>query len=210
MNIIYINLTERKDRKHNVERELKKIIINDTPLNITRYPAIKSNKYEHQAIGCTKSHIECLKYAKNNNYTEVIICEDDICITNIDLFNKQLNAFIQYNINFDVTLLAGNNYPPYTTINDTCIKITQCQTTTAYLVKSHYYDKLIENFSESLHLLTMQPNKYTEYALDKYWFKLQRMDNWYLIIPLTIIQLANYSNILKKYTNYSKDMLNIK
>jgi hypothetical protein len=47
-----------------------------------------------------------------------------------------------------------------------------------------------------------------EYRIDKYWFKLQRMDNWYMIIPLSIVQREDYSDIEKKTTNFKNYMLN--
>jgi hypothetical protein len=46
-----------------------------------------------------------------------------------------------------------------------------------------------------------------DFKIDKYWFKLQREDNWYLIIPLTVVQKEDYSDIEKKVTNFQKYML---
>ena len=52
-------------------------------------------------------------------------------------FNKFLETH-ELESSFDVALIAGNNMPPFTEIDDTCVKVTRCQTTTGYLVKNHY------------------------------------------------------------------------
>jgi hypothetical protein len=77
------------------------------------------------------------------------------------------------------------------------------------MVKSHYYDTLIENFRNGIKLLLQNPDKRILYAIDKYWFQLQGKDNWYLIIPLTVSQKEDYSDIEKKYTNYTALMTDL-
>jgi hypothetical protein len=47
------------------------------------------------------------------------------------------------------------------------------------------------------------------FAIDKYWFCLQQFDNWYLIIPPTIVQREGYSDIEKRVTNYKNMMTDI-
>ena len=81
-----------------------------------------------------------------------------------------------------------------------------CQTTTGYIIKREYYTTLIRNFEESYALLKEYKNEYNKYAMDKWWFKLQEVDKWYLIVPLSIIQYKNYSDILCRTTDYSEDM----
>ena len=147
--------------------------------------------------------------AKRLNYEYIFICEDDITFLNPGLFLDQLNRFLSKNRLWDVILVAGNNMLPYTEVDNSCIKVSNCQTTTGYIVKKEYYDKLIENFRESIEKQLKDPEA-TEYKIDKYWFKLQREDNWFLIIPLTIIQREDYSDIEKKVTNFGNYMLNFK
>jgi hypothetical protein len=47
------------------------------------------------------------------------------------------------------------------------------------------------------------------YAIDKYWFNLQKVDNWFLIIPLTVTQREDYSDIEKRPTNYTNVMTDL-
>jgi glycosyl transferase family 25 len=197
----YINLESRPDRKIYVEQQL-----NNIGINATRFNAVQMN---NGAIGCSISHLKCIQLAKENKWDHILIVEDDITFLNPTLFVRQFNSFLKNHKNFDVVLLAGNNVPPYYKIDDTCIKVQRCQTTTGYLVKSHYYDKLINNYRDSIGKLMREPEKKINYAIDKYWFNLQAIDNWYLIIPLTITQKEDYSDIEKRPTNYRHLMLDL-
>jgi len=197
----YINLESRPDRNEHCKRQLKNIGI-----NATRFNAIK---LANGAIGCSMSHLKCLQIAKENKWDHVLIIEDDIEFTNPEYFKSQFDQFLTNQKDWDVVLLAGNNMPPYEIINDYCIKVKRCQTTTSYMVKGHYFDKLIENIKEGLHFLMKDPTKHKMYAIDKYWFQLQEKDNWFLIIPLTITQRQDYSDIENKITNYTNLMLDL-
>lgn len=197
---IYINLEHRKDRNESVLKELKKIGV----MNPTRLNAVQMN---NGAIGCSLSHIKCLEISIKNNYEYVMICEDDIEILNIELFVENINKFLNSNIDWDVVLIAGNNMIPYNFVNDYCIKIYNCLTTTGYIVKKKYYDTLLNNYKEGVkNLIKEQTNTY--YRIDKYWQLLQKKDNWYMIIPPTIVQKEDYSDIEKKITNFKNYMLN--
>jgi glycosyl transferase family 25 len=197
--VTYINLERRVDRKENVLTQLAKIGV-ESP---TRFKAIE---LENGALGCSMSHLKCVELAKQNDYEYIFICEDDIEFLNPDLFLTQLNSFLNSSLKWDVAIVAGNNMIPYVPVNDYCIKVLNCQTTTGYIVKNSYYDKLIQNYKEGIKRLLKEPTN-NDYKIDKYWFRLQQMDNWYLIIPLTIIQKEDYSDIERKVTNFSKYML---
>ena len=197
--VIYINLDSRQDRKEHVVKELKKIEVNEPE----RFKAIK---LDNGALGCSMSHLKCLEIAKQREYNSVLICEDDIEFLNPELFLTQLNKFLDSQIRWDVVLIAGNNMLPYKSINDMCIQTYNCQTTTGYIVQKHYYDKLIKNYKEGIQNLIKNPEN-NEYKIDKYWFKLQRDDNWFLITPLSVVQREDYSDIEKKTTNFKKYML---
>lgn len=199
INVVYINLEKRLDRKNSVINEFKKIGVED-PI---RFKAIE---IENGALGCSMSHLKCVENAKKNGFEYLLLCEDDIQFLNPELFLTQLNKFFSSKIDWDVVIISGNNMIPYITVNDFCIKVLNCQTTTGYIVKKTYYDKLIENYKEGIKKLINEPTN-NDFKIDKYWFKLQRSDNWYLIIPLTIIQKEDYSDIEKKITNFSKYML---
>ena len=57
--------------------------------------------------------------------------------------------------------------------------------------------------------LLHKPASHALYAIDKFWFVLQNVDKWFLIIPPTIIQREDYSDIEKRTTNYAKAMTDL-
>jgi len=197
----YINLDSRPDRKQHVETQL-----NNIGINAERFKAIK---LPNGALGCSMSHLKLLENAKANNLPHILIVEDDILFTKPLVFLNQFNAFLSNHKDFDVVLISGNNMPPYKTIDDSCIRVSHCQTTTGYLVQNHYFDTLINNYREGIKKLMEEPDKHILYAIDKYWFKLQEKHKWYLIIPLTVTQREDYSDIEKRPTNYSRAMLDL-
>jgi hypothetical protein len=67
----------------------------------------------------------------------------------------------------------------------------------------------MDNYRKSIEMLLYNPKNHLRYAIDKYWFKLQLRDNWFLITPLTVIQREGYSDIEKKNTNYTSLLLNL-
>ena len=197
----YINLASRPDRKQHVESQL-----NTLGITAERFNAIK---LPNGALGCSMSHLKCLEIAKANSWPHLLIIEDDIKFVNPNMFKTQLNLFLSKHKSWDVVLVGGNNVPPYTRIDDTCVRVSTCQTTTGYLVNGHYFDTLIENFRSGIKKLIEFPQQHVIYAIDKYWFQLQKRDNWFLIIPLTVTQREDYSDIEKRPTNYTPAMLDL-
>ena len=53
------------------------------------------------------------------------------------------------------------------------------------------------------------PKSHVLYAIDKFWFNLQAIHNWYLIIPLSVTQREDYSDIERRPTNYTQVMLDL-
>ena len=197
----YINLDSRPDRKQHVENQLSIIGI-----EAQRFKAIK---LQNGALGCSMSHLKLMEAAKKNNLPHILIIEDDILFTDPSLFVNQINLFLSRHRDFDVAIISGNNCPPYKAIDETCVQVTRCQTTTCYLVQNHYFDTLIQNYKTGILNLMKDPTNHKTYAIDKYWFNLQAVHKWYLIIPLTVTQREDYSDIEKRPTNYSRAMLDL-
>ena len=201
-NVFYINLSDRIDRKQQVEQQLNLVGLN----NYNRFNAIK---LPNGALGCSMSHLKCLQIAKDKKLDHILIVEDDIIFLNPEIFIKQLNRFLENNKEWDVLLIAGNNVPPYKVIDETCVQVSWCQTTTGYLIRNQYYDTLITNIKEGINHLIREPKNKIMYAIDKYWLSLQKRDTWLLLIPLTVSQKEGYSDIEKQVTNYTKVMTNL-
>lgn len=190
-NIIYINLEERKDRKKHIIEELTKYIPED---KIIRFDAIK---HEHGFIGCAKSHLECIKLARKNNWDNVMIVEDDVhwydYSNGLQLLEKLLMK------KYDVIVCAGT----ISYFNSWTHKLYECQSGSAYVVHKSYYSILIEHWEYYLKLLeeTLQVRKY---ALDITWKELQWKHKWYIVYPPLFTQKEGYSSIGNKIDNPEK------
>lgn len=204
-NHYYINLDHRKDRNESTIYELSKLGIH----NPNRFEGVKHNK---GSIGCQISHLNVLKDARERGLPYVTIFEDDILFLKPKETLEKLGRIINSDIEWDVILLGGNNFPPYQRINEDCIKVNNCQTRTAYLVKNSYYDTLINQWDNALEkLLVTKPGpEYESYRGDMSWKPLQRRDNFILITPVNVVQKPGYSDIVRKNVNYVNWMIDIK
>lgn len=173
--IYFINLDKRTDRLEEITQEIKKLHLTDVT---KRFPAYYSSV---GIVGCTKSHLELLKLAKNHKLPYILILEDDFefLVNQNELLEyfEELEKYEKKN-NFDVCFLSYNiqqscpitDYPKL-------IKITESQTASGYLVKQHYYDKLIDLYEVNLPLL-ISTGKHWNHANDQCWKSLQIKDNW--------------------------------
>jgi glycosyl transferase family 25 len=197
--IFYINLDKRKDRNVHCLKQLFSI---GTPVNkIERFSAIE-NSLGH--IGCFKSHLACLKLAKERNYENVLIVEDDIYFTDVEFIKNNLDKIFNYK--FDVFFLGVNllNFDP---IDKYIIRVIHSGCFLGYIVQNHYLDKFIQNCQEGFDLLMKTGNKMI-YAIDGYCMRtLQPKDQWLTFSKLTVSQIQNYSDIENNYVNYDIYML---
>ena len=192
---LYINLEHREDRKNQIEGELKKVGF----YNYQRFNAIKNKK---GYLGCSESHLECLKLARSNNYPNIMILEDDFeFIIDKNEFQTILNHLST--IDYDVFILSYNtDSSNITDIGDKYLKrIKETQTASGYIVNKKYYDKLINNFEEGLRLLR-ETDIYHKYAIDQYWKPLQFEDKWFCYKKRVGIQRESYSDIEQVIVNY--------
>jgi len=186
---VYINLDTRTDRKYGFETQIS--VLN--PDKIQRFSAIADS---NGAIGCTKSHIAVLEMAIANSWKNVMILEDDARWNSIW---SGIPTFENLAKNqFDVIVLCSvhANFCPET------YKLYSCQTTTAYFVNNHYFQKLLDNFKESLVALEKTGSR-EKFAIDMHWKNLQKIDNWYVVAPSLFIQTPSYSDIENRNVNYT-------
>lgn len=192
-NVLFINLDSRTDRRKHFESQFFEI-----GFHPQRFAAIQNAR---GSIGCTMSHIACMEMAIQNKWDHVLVCEDDATIINPGQLVNQVNHFFQrFNDSWDVLLLAGNNYQPFRQESPGAVRVANCQTTTAYLVRRPYFETLLANFKEGLSKLK---------AIDQHWKKLQRKNRWYLIVPISMIQRSDFSNVSNRHVDYTNVMTQI-
>lgn len=200
--LVYINLNSRIDRRTHFESQFRKM-----GLQPQRFSAIRN---ADGAIGCSMSHVACMELAIKNGWDHVLVCEDDATITNPGQLVYQVNQFLKrFGNAWDVLLLAGNNYQPFRQVSPECVRVANCQTATAYLVRRPYFETLLANFKEGLKNLIAEPFRQPDYAIDQYWKLLQRTDRWFLIVPITVIQRPDYSDIARQHVDYTAAMSHV-
>lgn len=179
--VVYINLAKRTDRRIHME-EFTKPFGN----KVIRFEAIEDKV---GLIGCCKSHLEVFRLAKENNWKNILILEDDAEWNRIETGYKTLERLVS--VPYDVIMLGGTfvNHDPVT------LKLYGCKTASAYIVNNHYYDVLINNFQESLELLITNDWNDGMYAHDSYWNIIQSRDNWFIVHPCLVYQKPGYSDI---------------
>ena len=201
-NVIYINLDSRIDRRTHFESQFHKM-----GFQPQRFSAIRN---ADGAIGCSMSHVACMELAIKNGWDHVLVCEDDATITNPGQLVHQTTQFLnRFGDAWDVLLLAGNNHQPFRPVSPECVRVANCQTTTAYLVRRPYFERLLANFKEGLKNLIANPARQPDYAIDQHWKLLQRTDRWYLSVPITVIQRPDYSDIAKQHVDYTNAMTHV-
>jgi|DEB0MinimDraft_4_1074332.scaffolds.fasta_scaffold06894_3 hypothetical protein len=150
--ILYINLDHRTDRRKHMEE-----ILNG--YNYTRISAVKDDINGY--IGCAKSHIKCLQYAKSMDYDKVVILEDDFMFVGDNNFNDIILPEV-----YDILLLC-NLIKGAIEHDNVFNKVSYAEWTSGHIVKKHMYDILIDNLQDGINHLSQDNNR--NYYLDVYW-----------------------------------------
>ena len=155
---VLINLEDRTDRLEEVKKEFDKVGLVD----VHHFPAIK----HHIGIsGCTRSHYEIIRLAKEEGYKNILILEDDVYFVDDkqSFKNKLESCFLQIeknNIKPDMLYLGGylttqpDGWTPdgkfvggtmryHTKLDDNLYELGGCKTTHAYIIFESMYDKII-------------------------------------------------------------------
>lgn len=186
--ILVINLKERTDRLEHIWEELNRV--NMPPKKVE---VIEGIPMDPGFMGCTKSHLKCLKLAREKQYKNVLILEDDFTIFDVDEFRHAFSTKItEFGEHWDVIMLSACILAktPYSPFFD---KISAAQTCSGYLVNHCFYDTLIQNFEECL---------VVKGYCDHYWKQLQPISRWFSFCPLLGYQYPNYSNNEKRFINW--------
>lgn len=195
--ILYINLNYRNDRFIHIQNELKKMQI----YNAFKIEAIYDKNNGH--LGCAKSHIKALNFAKQNKWKTFIILEDDFKFLYYkERFLYMFEKFIECVNKWDVLLLGYC----YEEINNEFIyeydfikKINKATTTIGYVV-NNFTDELLENFNDAINKMekikTKEKVLETEFAIDQNWKTLQKKNNFFIFIPKIGTSINSKSSIM--------------
>ena len=187
---IYINLEKREDRKKQILDEFENLAIPSSKIFKVSGVYIPDNGHK----GCIQSHILALNMAKLNGWQNVIIMEDDAELTTSpDDFKKRFKDMTNYlaaadnQPAFDVLMLATANASkkPVNKINglgNGIVRLTGSTTSSAYVIKQHYLDKMIALFTYLNGMMDASGwsnGNHEQFALDQNWQAMQQRDMWY-------------------------------
>jgi hypothetical protein len=188
----YINLDSRTDRRAQFEGECLKMDI-----QVERFLAIV-----HPAggcLGCTASHIQVLKQARERNLPNVTIFEDDFeFLVSKEDFEKVLASLPE---DYDVVML-GYNLLRGEEHNAYFGRTLEAQAGSGYIVRQKAYDRLIARWEEGLALFEQNPSHHWLYICDQYWKALQPEMRWYHAIPRVGKQRAGWSALGNAFVEY--------
>ena len=204
--IIYINLENRTDRKDLLMKELESVNTDMTKVQKVNGVFIPKNGHK----GCVQSHIIALKLIKMNNWNQTLILEDDAQL-NIDpkIFNqiieKAINILDKNDPDWNVIMLATvykkatPTYDLHNTPKITLDRLHSSTTSSAYIIKNSYVDKLLtlfEHCNENMSPDKLSGDNHEYWALDQKWLSLQEKDRWYSFSIDLIKQRDIWSTIL--------------
>lgn len=184
--VVYINLDKREDRLVHM-----KSLLDTYNISAIRYPAIK---HDYGLYGCGMSHLNVLKMARDNQWKNVLILEDDILFTPLCIeFERMLSKLFEEGPEFDVCMLDVNLQRSEPIEQDWLLKVRYAHCAGAYIVKSHYYQKLIDLYEWALPNL-LSSGMHWIYANDAVWQQLQETDNWITFKDQICKQMSGYSD----------------
>lgn len=194
--IIYINLDKRSDRRNEIENELNKFQLDYERFDAIPYP-------EFGIYGCGLSHLSVLKLAKERNYKNILIFEDDFqFLVSKYEFEENLTKFFESNVDYNVCMLSYNLNEMSVIENSVVNKVIFSQTASGYIVNSNYYDKLIQLYEWAIPLLLLTKMHWI-YANDIVWGDYQKHDNWFYFKTRIGKQRASFSDNSLTFTDYN-------
>ncbi|MFW6225345.1 MAG: glycosyltransferase family 25 protein [bacterium] len=207
--IFTINLDYRTDRWDHIQKEFKKLGID----NYERFSAIKpdlkninpyfyrnfslagkdKNKYKQACHGTKISQLSCMWYAKIKNKKSLLIIQDDAVFrenTN-KIFDKAINEL--KNIEWDVLYLTLNHRETPIKVSNHVVKVTGGFSSLAYITKPNMWNVYLEK-------ALLSGKEMDVFAKDY----IQKNYKCYCITPNLAMDIPGYSDILQGKRNYKK------
>lgn len=210
--IYCISLRERQDRRDKCQMEFDKIGFDNVYYHIV-------DKSPHGGShGCTESHIECVKNARENKYKNILIFEDDVYFTNYackmledksilipdDYWFFYLGGSLHYadfhskNIIHALFIKAAHAYMLNEKAYDTILKFGPMNIPLSdYEIKRKDYVNLPIRLKYNVQ--RTNKNKIIDCFYSKVSFNEKKS---YLLYPMIAYQKDDYSNILNQSVDY--------
>jgi len=193
-NIYCINLARRPDRWKEAQAEFKKHGIKGVArvegvdgqnLNFKPTTSTDGTPVSKGDLGCTKSHLSVVEWAKKGNLPYYLVFEDDVELH--PNFNALFEEYYkELPDDWDMFYLGANHGNGYTEVSDHIIRCKASYATHAMVVRHTMYDDLIK-FWNTIEKVDIMANK------------LHPVYNCYGFYPNIAWQRDSYSDILEKF-----------
>jgi glycosyl transferase family 25 len=210
-NIVYMNLDNREDRKNQVESELEKFNIKAQRFSSYKasvkdaMPYIEGRNLDQHSIdlapsrvAATKSHLGVIQMAKDNNWDNVLVLEDDVkFLDHADIILTQALKELENLPEWDILYLGANSMDTIKQISGHVGQMTAAFCGHAYVVNKHFYDTL----------LSYDWNEYL--IIDQWLLNICRDPRFkaYTVLPIIAIQYSSFSDIEGKSVNYENVLI---
>ena len=190
--IYCINLDKRPDRWNESLKEFKKVGIED---KVIRFSGIEK---PDGRVGVIKSNLEIVKLAKNNNWNNVLVFEDDIKFLNNSLENLSKGISQINNFDWELFYLGANTHVSLNKFSDNLVIAKQCYAVHSMAYSNQIYDKFI-NYGEKISDNII----HTSLILDIWLSSVIQTNNKSLLLnPIITTQRESFSDIEKTVVNY--------
>ena len=199
--IFCISIEKRTDRREFLKTQFEKFE------NTVDFKIV--HRHKDPVRGCLESHISCIKEAKENNYENILILEDDILIDEKVLSEIQSPIYVPDD--FDMFYLGYhvNNGIRY---GANVLKLISAQTTHAYIMNQRVFDYVLDNIEKDWKTLP-EWNRRNNYenmtnfnvrAIDLFYAKWvhHHRNKSYGIYPMLINQKPDFSDIENRRIDY--------
>jgi len=194
--IYCINLDRRTDRWIDAQKE-----INKHSLNVDRFSGINGNPNNNEKlngatdgdIGCTLSHYNVIKDAKENDFNQILVLEDDVIFS--ENLNEKFGEYLKFlPSDWDMIYFGGNHNKhmgnKINFLNDKIIRLNETYGIHCVAINNSVYDLILNVVSEM------------KKPIDVYYADIQKSYNCYGFNPSVALQRESFSDIQNKNVNY--------
>jgi hypothetical protein len=203
--VLFINLEDRTDRLREITSALASHGV--PPEMVHRIDAVANDVCGH--LGCTRSHIRALEYAKERGWRRYIVLEDDFVfkVPKERVLYILAEFLATYQDDWDVLMLAMRHASTGDTDVPSIKRVVFATTASGYMVNAKYHDVLYANFVQGEALCAKEVDAFaasnpgerkttTHFPVDQYWCGLQRSDRWYTSDTCVGAQSGSRSSIM--------------
>ena len=186
--VCLINLPERTERLRLAKEELSRFFNPDKQIHV-----ISGCRKKTSQEGIAQAHLDCVSFAKENNWPVVIITEDDLLFTSDNSRTYADQCFSDVPEDYDI-LLSGVYHGSLTNSNKQhWAKLHNFCALHFYIVNERAYDKIL-NFDFRLHIDRWMGSHLNCFVTKKFW----------------CIQRNGWSDNVKREVNYDSYLTSYK